>query len=245
MECLGRIPSFPQRSERFAPLSSHNPNKQPWDAETHSSIWDDLTSWASSWESPHHPPPPPPLFSRNYDLLLYHRITRRYSCPSWFSLPLSFPPWNAAWAWPCESPLPHWPHQSPSVQLRCAADPDLTPTLRHSPLVRPVTTGRLFLLSCHVSRDVRALLCVWSPDVFRDVPGVWEMWCGRPSLTIPQKSLWSTFCAASRCKMQQSPMAPMPQFKNAQHLGHGEFHCIRDRRHVCCVGFNPLLSESW
>lgn len=32
--------------------------------------------------------------------------------------------------------------------------------LRHSPVVWPVTTTQLFLLSCHVSPDVRALLCV-------------------------------------------------------------------------------------
>lgn len=32
--------------------------------------------------------------------------------------------------------------------------------LRHSPLVWPITTSQLSLLSCHISHDVRALLCV-------------------------------------------------------------------------------------
>lgn len=32
--------------------------------------------------------------------------------------------------------------------------------LRHSAVVWPVRTTQLFLLSCHVSPDVRALLCV-------------------------------------------------------------------------------------
>lgn len=151
------------------------------------------------------PPEPvhesPPSFSRNYDLLLYHSITWLYFCPFWLSLPLSFPPWNAVWAWPCESRLPHWPHQSRLSSSDAALTQISHTLLRHSPLVWPVTTGRLFLLSCHVSRDVRALLCVWLADVFCDVPSMWEMWCGRPSLTMPQKRLWSTFCAASCCKM--------------------------------------------
>lgn len=117
---------------------------------------------------------PPLSFSRNYDLILYFRITWLYFCPFCFSLPLSFPPWNAFWAWPCESSLPHWPHQS-SLSSPDAPLTQISHTLlRHSPLVWPLTTGRLFLLSCHVSRDVRALLCVWLADVFATFPV-----CGR------------------------------------------------------------------
>ena len=41
--------------------------------------------------------------------------------------------------------------------------------LRHSPVVWPVTTRQLFLLSCHVSHDVRALLCVIGWRLMRPV----------------------------------------------------------------------------
>lgn len=46
-----------------------------------------------------------------------------------------------------------WPRLSYSTNLTHTL-------LRHSLVVWPVTTRQLFLLSCHISHDVRALLCV-------------------------------------------------------------------------------------
>ncbi len=96
---------------------------------------------------------------------------------SQFSSPFLFFPlrWNATSVWPCDSSLPHWPHQCclsytdvvlTQTLIQCNthahsyAYTHLHTLLRHSPVVWPVTTRQLFLLCCWSSHDVRALLCV-------------------------------------------------------------------------------------
>lgn len=68
--------------------------------------------------------------------------------------------------------------------------------LRHSPVVWPVTTRQLFLLSCHVSHDVRALLCVigWRLSAFcaggRHYVGECRSLCNRDSWSKWSSDLW-------------------------------------------------------
>lgn len=149
------FPLFPSGAQHSLHCLHTSPMPQHRDVETLMSTCDDLTSSASPWRvTPPRPAPPQKLRLKPalrlpfipLPLFLFLVFLETQSEPDLVTQ--------------LSSHADHT-HQSCPSRPRRSADPDLTHTLlRHSPLVWPGTPGPLFLLSCHVSRDVRALLCV-------------------------------------------------------------------------------------